>query len=76
MGHVMRMEDDTMPQAILRRTIDGQRRKGIPRRRWQQDVEDDWNVRDLSLIHIFCASLLPRVHVSLAYRDSGAATVL
>ena len=41
LGHVMRMEDDRTPKAILRRTIGGQRRKRIPRRKWLQDIEDD-----------------------------------
>ena len=46
LGHVMRMEDDRIPKAILRWTINGQRRKGKHRRRWLQDVRrmgiGDW----------------------------------
>ena len=56
LGHVMRMEDDRTPKAILRGTIVGQKRKGRPRRRWLQDVEDDLRRMGLgeclSLIHI------------------------
>ena len=39
---MIRMEDDRMPKAILRGTVDEQRRKGKPRRRWVQGVEDDF----------------------------------
>ena len=37
LGHVMPVEDDRIPKAILRGTIDKQRREGRPRRRWLQD---------------------------------------
>ena len=47
MGHMIGMEDDRNPKAILRESIDGQRRKGSPRRRWLQDVEDDLRRTDI-----------------------------
>ena len=40
LGHVIRMEDDRVSKAIFRGTIDGQRRKGRPRRKWLQDIEE------------------------------------
>ena len=47
LGHVMRMEDDRMHKAILRGTMDGQRRKERSRRRWLQDIEDEGGFRGL-----------------------------
>ena len=41
LGHVMHMEDDRIPKGILRGTIDGQRKKGRPRRRGLQEIEDN-----------------------------------
>ena len=53
LGHVMRMVEDRMRKEILTQTINVQRRKGIPRRRWLQNVDDlremdigDWRLED------------------------------
>ena len=41
LGHVSCMNGMRMPKTILSGMILGKRRKGRPRRRWQQDVEED-----------------------------------
>jgi len=40
-GHMLRMSNDRMPKRIFETKPDGIRRKGRPRRRWLQDVEND-----------------------------------
>jgi hypothetical protein len=41
LGHVERMEDDAMPNRMLKGRLYSRRRKGRPRMRWLDDVEDD-----------------------------------
>jgi hypothetical protein len=39
--HVQRMEDNTMPQRMIKGRLYSKRRKGRPRMRWLDDVESD-----------------------------------
>ncbi|PSN58363.1 hypothetical protein C0J52_12997 [Blattella germanica] len=52
-GHVERMEDGRMPKRLMHNDIMGVRKRGRPRKRWLQDVEQDlrrgirgWKVQD------------------------------
>lgn len=47
LGHVSRMNVTRIPKTILSGTIFGKRRRGRPRRRWQQDVEEDLRTMDI-----------------------------
>ena len=40
-GHVERMEEERMPKRLMKGEIIGPRKRGRPRRRWIQDVEQD-----------------------------------
>jgi hypothetical protein len=39
------MEDNAMPKRMLKGRLYSKRRKGIPRMRWQDDVESDLKKR-------------------------------
>jgi hypothetical protein len=41
LGHVERMEEQRMPKNILKDKMHGTKRKGRPRKRWMDDVEQD-----------------------------------
>jgi GTP1/Obg family GTP-binding protein len=41
LGHVERMEDNSMPKRMLKGRLHSKRRKGRPRMRWLDDVESD-----------------------------------
>jgi hypothetical protein len=40
-GHVERMEDNAMPKRMLQGRLYSKRRKGRPRMRWREEVEND-----------------------------------
>jgi len=40
LGHLERMEEDRMPKKIFTQELEGTRRKGRPRKRWKEEVED------------------------------------
>ena len=39
-GHVLRREEDNVLKRALRFTVEGQRRRGRPRKTWKRQVED------------------------------------
>lgn len=41
LGHVWRMRGERTPKKVMQTTVYGTRRRGRPRRRWIQDVEED-----------------------------------
>jgi hypothetical protein len=41
LGHVMRMDEKRTPKGILEWKSIGRRIRGIPRKRWIEDIEDD-----------------------------------
>jgi hypothetical protein len=41
LGHVKKMEDNAMPKTMLKGRLYTKRRKGRPRMRWLDDVEND-----------------------------------
>jgi hypothetical protein len=41
LGHVERIEDKRMPKKLLKDEMHGSKRKGRPRKRWIDDVEQD-----------------------------------
>jgi hypothetical protein len=41
LGHVMRMDDKRTPRRISEWKLMGTRIKGIPRKRWSVDIEED-----------------------------------
>ncbi|PSN43576.1 hypothetical protein C0J52_16715 [Blattella germanica] len=41
MGHVERIEDGRMPKRLMHNDIIGVSKRGRPRKRWLQDVEQD-----------------------------------
>jgi hypothetical protein len=41
LGHVKRMEENTMPKRMLKGRLYSKRRQGSPRMRWLDDVESD-----------------------------------
>ena len=43
LGHLERMEEDRMPKKITQE-LEGMRRRGIPRKRWKEEVERDLQV--------------------------------
>lgn len=40
-NHVRRINNLRMPKATFQERIESERRKGRPRKRWEQDVEED-----------------------------------
>ena len=47
-GHVQRMEDDRLPKQIMNCLVGGKRGRGRPRRRWEDSVGNDLDVRGFS----------------------------
>jgi len=44
LGHLERIEEDRMPKKIFTEELEGTRRRGIPRKRWKEEVERDLQV--------------------------------
>ena len=44
LGHLERMEEDRMPKKIFTQELKGTRRRGRPRKRWNEEVERDLQV--------------------------------
>jgi hypothetical protein len=44
LGHVERMDEERMSRKLLHGTMEGRRRRGRPRKRWLQDLEEDLRV--------------------------------
>src|SRR5687768_17529911 len=47
-GHVQRMGEDRLPQQLLNSRVKRKRGRGRPRRRWEDAVENDLDIRGLS----------------------------
>jgi len=43
-GHLEGMEEDRMPKKIFTQELEGTRRRGRPRKRWEDEVERDLQV--------------------------------
>jgi hypothetical protein len=41
LGHLERMEEDSMPKKIFTQELEGTRRRGRPRKSWKEEVERD-----------------------------------
>ena len=41
LGHVVRMHDERLSKMIMNARMEGRRRRGRPRRRWMDDVQED-----------------------------------
>jgi len=44
LGHLERMEEDRMPKKIFTQELEGTRRRGRPRKGWEEEVERDLQV--------------------------------
>jgi hypothetical protein len=44
LGHLERMEEDTMPKKIFTQELEGMSRRGRPRKGWTEEVERDLQV--------------------------------
>jgi len=44
LGHLERMEEDSMPKKIFIQKLEGMRRRGRPRKRWEEGEERDLQV--------------------------------
>jgi len=44
LGHLERMEEDRMPKKIFTQELEGMRRRGRPRKRWEEEGESDLRV--------------------------------
>jgi len=44
LGHLERMEEDRMPRKIFAQEREGTRRRGRPRKGWEEEVERDLQV--------------------------------
>ena len=44
LGHLERMEEERMPKRIFNQELEGTRRRGRPRKRWIEEVEEDLQV--------------------------------
>jgi len=44
LGHLERMEEDSMPKSIFTQELEGTRRRGIPKKRWKEEAERDLKV--------------------------------
>jgi hypothetical protein len=44
LGHLERMEEDSMPKKIFTQDLEGTRRRGRPRKRWEEELERDFQV--------------------------------
>jgi hypothetical protein len=47
LGHLERMEEDRMPKRCSHEELEGTRRRGIPRKRWKEQVERDLQVLEV-----------------------------
>jgi hypothetical protein len=47
LNQLERMEEDRMPKKIFTQELEGTRRKGIPRKRWIEEVERDLQVLEV-----------------------------
>jgi len=47
LGHLERMEEDRMPKKIFTQELEGARRRGRPRKIWEEEVERDIQVLGL-----------------------------
>jgi hypothetical protein len=43
-GHVERMENQRMPKQIAAAAREGTKKRGSPRKRWKDEVEEDLNI--------------------------------
>jgi hypothetical protein len=43
-GHVERMQNQKIPKQIVAATIEGKRKRGRPRKRWKDEVEEGLNI--------------------------------
>jgi hypothetical protein len=43
-GHVERMQNQRLPKQIATAIIEGTRKRGRPRKRWKDEVEEDLNI--------------------------------
>jgi hypothetical protein len=44
LGHVERIDEEMLPRKLLHGKMEGRRRRGRPRKRWLQDLEEDLKV--------------------------------
>ena len=44
LGHLERIEEDRMPKMIFTQELEGTRRRGRPRKGWEEEVERDLQV--------------------------------
>jgi hypothetical protein len=44
LGHLERMEEDSLPKKIFTQELEGTRRRRRPRKRWKEEVEKDLQV--------------------------------
>ena len=44
LGYLERMEEDRMPKKIFTQELEGTRRRGRPKKRWEEEVERDLQV--------------------------------
>jgi len=44
LGHLERLEEDTLSKKIFTQELEGTRRRGRPRNRWEEEVEGDLQV--------------------------------
>jgi len=49
LGHVLRMNTDSIPRVALRWTPQGKRRRGRPKETWRRTVQKDLNHHGLTL---------------------------
>jgi len=47
LGHLERMEEDSMPKKIFTQELEGTRRRGKPRKGWKEEVERDLQVLEM-----------------------------
>jgi hypothetical protein len=47
-GYVERMQNERMPKQIAVATIEGTRKRGRPRKRWKDEVEEDLNIMGIT----------------------------
>ena len=47
-GHVLRREDEYVGKRLMAMEVPGKRRRGRPKRRWLDSINNDWSERDLA----------------------------